>query len=299
METLGRKLPTKGRGPWPDGYDAELDDTDELDHDLANYYQTMIGVMHWMIELGRVDIITEVSKLASYMAMPRQGHFEAALQIFAYLKRKVNSRMIFDPTEPKIDQSQFHQSPDWVRFYGDVKETIPHDALKPLGPAVYLRLKVDADHAGDKAMRRSRTGFFIFLNSAPIAWMSKRQPTVESSVFGAEFVAMKQGVETLRGIRYKLRMMGVRVDGPSYAYGDNMSVIKNCSKPESKLNKKSNSVCYHAVREAVAMGEVLMSHIPTQDNVADLATKILPYGVKRCRLVDMILHDIESESRAD
>ena len=129
--------------------------------------------------------------------------------------------------------------------------------------------------------------------------MSKRQPTVESSVFGAEFVAMKQGVETLRGIRYKLRMMGVRVDGPSYAYGDNMSVIKNCSKPESKLNKKSNSVCYHAVREAVAMGEVLMSHIPTQDNVADLATKILPYGVKRCRLVDMILHDIESESRAD
>ncbi|KAL7462422.1 hypothetical protein ACHAXS_002795, partial [Conticribra weissflogii] len=73
-------------------------------------------------------------------------------------------------------------------------------------------------------------------------------------VFGAEFVTMKTGVDTLRGHRYKLRMIGAALDGTTHAYGENMSVIKNTSKPESTMTKKSSTVCYHAVRESVAMG---------------------------------------------
>jgi hypothetical protein len=67
---------------------------------------------------------------------------------------------------------------------------------------------------------------------APIVWFSKRQPTVESSVFGEEFVAMKNGIETCRGLRYKLRIMGVTLSGPTFVYGDNMSVVHNTQRPE-------------------------------------------------------------------
>ena len=69
--------------------------------------------------------------------------------------------------------------------------------------------------------------YFIFLNTALMNWLSKKQETIEGSVFGAEFVAMKTRVEALRGIRYKLRMMGVPLTVPTYVYGDNMSVIYN------------------------------------------------------------------------
>ena len=55
-------------------------------------------------------------------------------------------------------------------------------------------------------------------------------------------------------------MMGVAIDGATHIYGDIMSVIKNTSKPESTLNKKSNSVCYHAVRESVTMMQPYGSH---------------------------------------
>ena len=110
---------------------------------------------------------------------------------------------------------------------------------------------VDSDHAGDKSTRRSRTGYLILLNMALVAWLSKKQSTVEGSVFGAEFVAMKSGVEALRGLRYKLRMMGVPIRGPTFIYGDNMSVIYNTSQPESTLYKKCNSICYNSVCEAV------------------------------------------------
>ncbi len=63
------------------------------------------------------------------------------------------------------------------------------------------------------------------MNMAPIMWFSKKQDNIETSVFGTEFVAMKQGMEALQGLQYKLQMMGVSISGPSYIYGDKMSVI--------------------------------------------------------------------------
>ena len=85
--------------------------------------------------------------------------------------------------------------------------------------------------------------------------------------------------------------MGVPLEGPTYVFGDNMSVINNTSKPESTLKKKSNAICYHAVREAVAMGECVTGHIRTHFNYADLLTKVLS-GSTRRRLVHGLLYDI-------
>jgi hypothetical protein len=140
-------------------------------------------------------------------------------------------------------------------MYGNGKEMIPPGAHVPRGKEIDLRLFVDSDHPGYQFTRRSRTGFLIYLNMAPLVWFSKRQPTVESSVFGAECVSMKNGIETCRWIHYKLRMMGVTLAGPILVYGDNMSVVHNTQIPESVLKKKSDSICYHVVRKSAAMGE--------------------------------------------
>ena len=277
--------------PFPIGYEPELDISRELTPDEASYFQTIIGVMRWMVELGRVDIGVEVSQLSSFLAYPRQGHLEAALHIMSYLRVKHNSRLVLDPSYAEIDYAEFNVDADWHAFYGDVEEALPPNAPKPLGKEVELRMFVDSDHAGDKATRRSRTGYMIFINMSMIDWLTKKQATVEGAVFGAKFVAMKHGVEALRGIRYKLRMMGVAVDGPTYIYGDNMSVINNTSKPESVLWKKSNSICYHFIREAIAMKECLTTHIPALRNFADLLTKCLS-GKKRRDLVRGVLFDI-------
>ena len=179
----------------------------------------------------------------------------------------------------------------WKSFYGNVKESIPSNAPELGGKDVDLRLYIDSDHAGEQHTHRSRTGFFVFMNTALVQWFSKQQATIETSVFGAEFVAMKIGMESLRGLRYKLRMMGVGISGHSYIYGNNMSVIHNTQRPESMLKKKSNSICYHAIRESVAMGESLTGHIGTNKNVGNLATKVL-YGQKWRYMVSQLLYDI-------
>ena len=197
--------------------------------------------------------------------------------------------MIFDPNYPDIDMTEFPKR-NWENFYGDVKEELPPFMPEPLGNSIVLRLYVDSDFAGDGNNRRSRTGFFVFLNESPIQWFSKRQTRVENSVFGAEFIAMKTGLDTVKGIRYKLRMMGIPIDGPTYVYGDNMSVINNTSKPESILKKKANSICYHSIRESVAADECRTAHIRTHENCADIATKTMPAGEKRDHLINKVLY---------
>ena len=107
-------------------------------------------------------------------------------------------------------------------------------------------------------------------------------------------MAMKHRMETLRVIRYKLRMMGILISGPLFINGDNMSVIHNTQQPESTLKKNSNSICYHVIRESVAMGASLTGHIQTDVNIADLNTKVL-YGRKRKKFLSTVLYDIYND----
>ena len=158
------------------------------------------------------------------------------------------------------------------------------------GVGMTMRAFVDSDHAGDITTRRSRTGFMIFLNGAPIYWFSKKQTSVETSSFGSEFIAMKACCEYIRGLRYKLRMMGISINGPAYVFGDNQSVLANTSHPHSVLKKKSSSIAYHFVREGVAKDEWRTTYLNTHLNPSDMLTKSLPGGEKRSRFTGYFLH---------
>ena len=150
---------------------------------------------------------------------------------------------------------------------------------------------VDSDHAGEKANRRPQTGFLIYVNMALITWLSKKKTTIDSSIFGDDFLPMKTGTETLRGLRYKLRIMDVKLTGISYIYGDNMSVINSTKRPESNLNKKNNPILYHAMRESVAMGESINYQIPTIFNLADMLTKTL-FGQKQRSMMEGVMNAV-------
>ena len=119
----------------------------------------------------------------------------------------------------------------------------------------------------------------------------KKQTSVENSLFGSEMMAMKQTVEYLRGLRYKIRVSGIPVDGPVFIYGDNQSVLANTTRPESTIKKKSQSIAYHFLRKGCAADILRTSYIHTSENVADLMTKPLSGG-KRRKFVRMLLHHI-------
>jgi hypothetical protein len=223
--------------------------------------------------------------LAAYSAAPRQGHLAAVLHVFAYLKAHSRSRLVLDPSYlPEVPAPEY----DWTDFYGDVKEPIPPDCPEPRGMSAQTTAFIDSDHAADLVSRRSRTGVLVYLQSAPVIWYTKKQGSIETSSFGSEFSAMKTGTEIIIGLRYKLRMMGVPLDGPTRIRADNMSVVNNCSRPESQLKKKSNSIAYHFCREVIASKAVHVSYEPTATNLADMLTKTQD-ATTRSRLASSVL----------
>ena len=101
------------------GYEPCMDVSPFLSPDEASYYQNIIGVMRWMVDLGRIDIYVEVSQIYSFLAMPRQGHLVNSLHIMSYLMIKHNSMLVLDPSYPGIDMSEFKSNENWAPFYGD------------------------------------------------------------------------------------------------------------------------------------------------------------------------------------
>ena len=86
---------------------------------------------------------------------------------------------------------------------------------------------------------------------------------------------MKNAVELIATLRYKLRMFGVPMDGPTDMFCDNEAVYKNASTPESQIKKKHHSISYHMSREVVASGACRIAKEVTEINLSDLFTKVL------------------------
>jgi len=277
------------KSPLPNGYKPELDVTEELSEDMASRYRQLIGILRWAVELGRVDILYEVSIMSQHQANPRTGHLEGLYHIFGHLKKRTKQKIVFDPTRVELDESCFQANVDWTEFYGDVAEELPAGMPEPRGKSVIITCFVDSNHAGNTVTRRSHTGILIFVQNAPIIFYSKRQNTVETSTFGSEFVAMRIAKEMIVALRYKLRMFGVPIDGPANVLCDNQGVVKNTSIPESVLNKKHVSIAYHTVREAAAAGILRVGKEDTETNLADLFTKQLSQ-MRRNQLLACIVY---------
>jgi hypothetical protein len=110
------------------------------------------------------------------------------------------------------------------------------------------------------------------------------------SSFGSEFVAMKICCEYIRGLRYKLRMMGINVNEATFVFGDKQSVLANKSSLHSILKKKSSSIAYHFVMEGVAKYEWRTTYLNMHLNPSDMLTKSLPGGEKRTLFTSYFLH---------
>ena len=122
---------------------------------------------------------------------------------------------------------KFHQDCDWSEYYPDAFEELPTRCPLPFGDTVQLTACVDADHARNTVTRRSVTGIILLINNMPIAWISKRQRTVETSTFCSEMIATRHAVDLLVEMRYKLRCLGLNVERRSVLLGDNLSVVVN------------------------------------------------------------------------
>ena len=101
-------------------YATYMEKTPDMEQDLASWYQSLIFIIRCVAEIGREQIITNVSMMESHIVMPMEGHLEVFLHVFVFLRQKYNSRVLFDPTYPAINMIYFKEW-KWKDFYGELK----------------------------------------------------------------------------------------------------------------------------------------------------------------------------------
>eukprot|EP00557_Chaetoceros_sp_GSL56_P014026 CAMPEP_0176478512 /NCGR_PEP_ID=MMETSP0200_2-20121128/1227_1 /TAXON_ID=947934 /ORGANISM="Chaetoceros sp., Strain GSL56" /LENGTH=1865 /DNA_ID=CAMNT_0017874457 /DNA_START=317 /DNA_END=5915 /DNA_ORIENTATION=+ len=267
--------------PMVNGDHPEMDDSLVITGDMHQKYQMLIGILNWIVTLGRLDICFATSSLSRFVACPRQGHLDRALYVFGYLKKRPNRRYIVDSRDPKIVENGAEGLVDkdlsaaLRDHYPDSEELLDPATPEPLFDELTITAFVDSDHAHDKLTRRSITGLIIFVGRTPVFYQSKRQGAIETSTYGAEFIAMKTAVEEVVAVRYMLRCLGVNVTHPSRILGDNRSVIINATVHSSLLKKKHVAIAYHLTRETTAARIVHPIKTKSEWNFADILTKAL------------------------
>ena len=185
---------------------------------------------------------------------------------------------IVDPRDPIVNINYEKVIPDFGNQYSDFSEDEDVRLPEPLMKELAMNIFIDSNHGHDRVTGRSITGMISFVGRTPITHISKRQSSVQTTTFGAEFVALKKAVEEAITIRYYLRSMGVTVTKPIIIYGDNLSAITNTINPGSALSKKYLALSYHFCCEYYSANIVDIRKIDTKENYADPFTKALVSG---------------------
>ncbi len=215
------------------------------------------------------------------MYKPKTGHLQRVFRIFGYLKKYPNKAIGIVDKDPVINRNEleeFHNSYDFEDQYAYAYEEIDERFPDPLGKELPVSIFFYSVHGHDRKTGRSISGVIVIEGCTPIMWKSRRQGAVATSTYGAEFYTMKLATEEAATIRYMLRSLGIPVTTPCHMYGDSSSVIQNVTRPDSPLKKKNLALCYHFVRENVAIKSINPIKLGSKDNFADLLTKPLVRG---------------------
>jgi hypothetical protein len=232
--------------------------------------------------------MTAVVTLSSFRAAPRKGHLERAKRIYGYLSKMRHATIRVRTDEPDYSDLPVREF-DWSRsVYGQIEELLPHDFPEPLGKFVTLTHYVDANLMHDMITGRAMTGILHLLNKTPMDWFSKKQSTVETATYGSESLALRTCIEQVVDLRTTLRYLGVPIRDRSFIFGDNESVVNSATQPHARLTKRHNLLSFHYVREAIARGFIVFTHIPGQENPSDILSKHWGYSDIWCCLKAML-----------
>ena len=157
-----------------------------------------------------------------------------------------------DPSLPRMDYSVFKTKPgEFKEYYRDAEEKMTHRMPQSRGMKVVTTAFVESSHGLNKVTRRSHSGNILFVNRELVKWLNRQQKTVKTSAFSSECISMKQCIENIEYLRFKLRMLGVPFaeERPStYIWFDIEIVVKNSSNVDSKLNKKHSEIAFNFTR---------------------------------------------------
>ncbi|GAB2291727.1 hypothetical protein Dimus_038172 [Dionaea muscipula] len=188
----------------------------------------------------RPDLSFSISLLSRFMSNPGPDHWNALKWLLRYLNCTAASGLLFKKWTNELDLVGY----------------------------------VDADFAGDRDGRKSTTAYCITVGGNCVSWKTQLQPLVALSTTEAEYVAItdifKEGI-WVQGLLKEINLLRTCCT----IFTDSQSALHLCKNPVHHERTKHIDVKYHFIRDSLVDGILEISKVPTEDNPADMGTKIV------------------------
>jgi hypothetical protein len=201
-------------------------------------YRSMIGSLLYHCA-SRPDIMLSVCMCARFQDAPKDCHLRAVKRIMRYLVLTPNLGL-------------------WY----------------PKGSCFDLHGYSNADYAGCKVDRKSTSGTCQFLGRSLISWSSKKQNSVALSMAEVEYVTAGSYCAQLLWMRQTFKDYGYTMNHIPLLC-DNESAIKIAYNPCEHSRARHIDIQHHFLRDHVIKGDIVISHVGTSDQLADIFTKSL------------------------
>ena len=209
-------------------------------------YREVLGAVMYAQIATRPDVSYAVATLSKFASNPGPPHWAALMHVLQYLKGTLHYKIT----------------------YGGEGFT----SLAPIG-------YVDADYAGDTDTRRSCAGHVFVQAGGPTAWGAQYQPTVALSTTEAEYMSLTRSAKQVQWMYSAMDEVGFPQPKPAVLKGDNRSANALAKNTKHNSRVKHIDIRHHYVRERVKEGDIIIEHVPSIDNPADLFTKPLTRAV--------------------
>lgn len=222
----------------------------QLPADLCKTYTNLAGRLAWISDHGRPDITFAARTLACRMSKPDASHLAAARQVAAYLNNTQHLALC---------------------FRSDAKNAVAAEDLQGYTDANWA----SNPHNG----RRSTSGSVCLYRGCLVGWKSQVQKSVALSAVEAELIAGSEACRELEFLRHVLRELGFLVTANLHT--DSLGCIQVSKDPAQHWRLKHVDIKYHYLRERVQSTELVISHVPTTNNPADVFTKPVGKNILR------------------
>ena len=216
-----------------------LELSEKKEPDQHYNYRELIGCLMFLAIVSRPDLAYSVNKLSQFMTHYQKEHWTAGLRVLKYLKGTLNHGILYN------------------------------------GKDCILTAYSDADYAGDKVTRRSRTGTVLTVSNGPVVWTSVRQKSTTLSSCESEFLAACTATTQVIWTSRLLEELGHGSNGPIILWIDNQSAIRLIKNPEFHQRLKHVDVQTKFIREKYQENFIEPNYIKTTEQLADIFTKAL------------------------
>ncbi|KAH9671402.1 Integrase catalytic domain-containing protein [Citrus sinensis] len=192
------------------------------------------------IQKGQKHMV--LGMVSRYQSNPGPEHWTAVKHIMKYLKRTKNYMLVYSG-----------------------------DELIPVG-------YTNSDFMSGKDSRKSTSGYVFTLGSGAISWRSVKQSCIADSTTEAEYVAASKAAKEavwLRKFLQDLEMVPA-ITAPLKLFCDNSGAVAQSKEPRNHKKQKHIERKYHLIKDIVQRGDMEVTQIASQQNLADPFTKAIP-----------------------